>query len=85
MTYIRLAVLRSLGRYCGLRNLNGKYVLCVHGLDIGLDLRDGAGDIIELLAVGMEGDEVDLGASGGDCGHELGERVVRLERRVCRG
>ena len=85
MIYIRPAILRSLGRHCGLRKSNGKYVFCVHGLDIGLDLRDGAGDIIESLAVGMEGDEVDLGASGGDCGHELGEPVVRLERRVCRG
>ena len=72
-------------RHCGLGKPNGNFIIGVHGLDVGFDLLDGAGDIIELLAVGTKSNEVDMGASCGDCGHEADEPVVRLECNVCRG
>ena len=54
-------------------------------LDVGFYISDEAGDIIETLAVGMESDKIDVGASGGDCGQELDEPITSLERGDCRG
>lgn len=33
----------------------------------------------------MGSDEAGVGASGGDCGHELDEPITSLERGNCRG
>ena len=61
-------------------------ILSVHGLDIGPDIADETGAIIELLVVGLESNDLDVKPSAAIAtGYVLHEPVARLERGVRRG
>ena len=71
--------------HCRLHEPDGKSINVVHALDVRFYISNGTGDMVELLAVGVESDAVGVRASGGGCGLGLDEPVARFERGVCRG